>query len=106
MLRYLEKRFPQQRKNIEELFGDDPDFRALCREYEETAQMLAFWIRLSRLPLTQINRQNQDCKEALREMETEILLMLNRQFPPPENGAAEAPENRIGSATRRMGFVK
>lgn len=81
MLTHLVKRFPQRREKIEQLFGDDPDFRALCREYEETTRMLAFWIRLARLPLKQLDRQKQDCKEVLQEMEIEILLTIDRQFP-------------------------
>lgn len=93
MLIHLKKRFPQWREKIEQLSGDDPDFRALCREYEETARTLAFWIRLTRLPLHLIDRQKQDCKEVLREMETEILLMLDRQFPLPEDGTAVTLKN-------------
>ena len=93
MLTHVLKRFPQWREKIEQLFCDDPDFRALCCEYEETTRTLAFWIQLERLPHKRIDQQKQDCQEALQEMETDILFMLDRQFPSPENGATTASEN-------------
>jgi hypothetical protein len=84
MLKHLEKRFPQWQKQIEQLFKDDPDFRASCGEYEETAKTLAFWIWLSRLPARQINRQKHEHKELLQELETEILMTLRKQYPAVE----------------------
>jgi len=79
MFKRLEKRFPQWRIKIEQLFHEDRDFRALCEEYEEMAKTLAFWIWLSRLrlPLREIDRQKRDCKEFLQELETEILMILD-----------------------------
>ena len=93
MFTHLAKRFPQWQAKIEQMFHDDPDFQALCREYEETARTLAFWDQLSRLPMKQIARQKLDCKEFLQELETDILMILENQFPQPASGAAQTESN-------------
>lgn len=76
MPKHLEKRFPQWREEIDCLLQSDPDFRAVCREYEETANALAFWVRLSQQAARQIARQKAECKELLRELEAEIRMTL------------------------------
>lgn len=81
MLKHFEKHFPQWQEQMERLSTEDPDFRALCGEYEETAKTLAFWVWLSRLPARQIDRQKHESKELLRELETEILMTLRKQYP-------------------------
>ena len=93
MLKHLERRFPQWQVIIEQLFNNDPDFRALCNNYEETAKTLAFWIRLSRLPAKLIDREKHDCKAFLQELETDIILTLQSQSPPAAPGDAEPESN-------------
>lgn len=68
-------------EEIERLFNDDPDFRALCNNYEETARTLKFWIKLSQSSAKLIDREKHDCKEYLLELETDILMTLQIQFP-------------------------
>ena len=75
---------------MERLSTEDPDFRALCGEYEETAKTLAFWVWLSRLPARQINRQKHEHKELLQELETEILMTLRKQYPAVADGDGDS----------------
>lgn len=82
MPKHLEKRFPHWQEKIGDLFQADADFRALCREYEETSKTLDFWIRLSKQALRQIDRQKLGCEELLRELETEIRMALEEQNQP------------------------
>lgn len=79
MLKPLEKRFPHWQAVIKRLRQSDPDFRAVCREYEETAKALDFWVRLSKQAMRQIDRQKLACKELLQELETEIRMTLEQQ---------------------------
>lgn len=79
MLKSLEQRFPEWQTVIKRLRQVDPDFRAVCQEYEETARALAFWIRLSKLSLREIKRQKAACQELLHELETDIRMMLEHE---------------------------
>lgn len=74
---------------MEWLFKANPDFKALCTDYEEAAKTLAFWLNLSRLPARRIDRQISDCRELLQELETEIRLTLQEHHPPATTGAGE-----------------
>lgn len=76
MPKHLAKHFPQWQERIEQLLRSDPDFRAVCQEYEEAAKALAFWIQLSQLSLRQIERQKAECKELMQELEAEIRMTL------------------------------
>jgi hypothetical protein len=76
MLKHLKKRLPECGERMEWLFKANPDFRALCVDYEEAAKTLAFWQLLSKLPTKQIDRQISDHKELLQELETEIRMTL------------------------------
>lgn len=83
MPKHLAKRFPQWQEKIEHLLRSDPDFRALCLEYEETAKALAFCTQLSKLSLRQIERQKAECKELLQELQTEVRLTLELRNAKP-----------------------
>jgi len=87
MLEHLKKRFPEQQQNIEDLYIEDlykenSDFRALCMDYEEAVKTLSFWRRLVRLPIRKIKREISDCREFMRELETEILMTLQEHNLP------------------------
>lgn len=77
MPKHLEKHFPEWQEKIGHLFCVDPDFRAVCNEYEATAKALAFWVWLSKMAMTQIQQQKAECKALLRELETEIRMTLD-----------------------------
>lgn len=82
MLKRLKKHLPECREKIEWLCRANPDFRTLCTDYDEAAQTLAFWLRLSKLPAKKIDRQISDCKELLQELETEIFVALQEHHAP------------------------
>ncbi len=72
--RYLDQRFPERKLHIARLQCADNDFRDLCRDYEDCAQVLE---DLSRNPISDLKRIK-EYQELKLSLELEVLEYLER----------------------------
>ena len=79
MERHIQERFPDKKQSIEQLMAEDPEFLALCEDYDVCVNALQYWAK-SRDPEAEI-RIN-EYRTIARQIEEEViesLLALRRR---------------------------
>jgi len=69
------KRFPEKRETIALLILEDPEFRAMCEDYEDCFQACRYW-GLSEEP--EAETRVQEYRTIIEELENEIVEALNK----------------------------
>ena len=70
MAHHIRKRFPDKKESIDRLMAEDPEFLALCEDYDICVNALQHWTK-SRNPEAEI-RVN-EYRTLAKELEIEIL---------------------------------
>lgn len=76
-------RFPEREASIRRLFEKDAEFREVCLDYADAYRALAYWGAISEESVEQVIVQY---RELLRELEAEILAVLEEGRDRPEKG--------------------
>ena len=71
---HIRKRFPEMSETIDILVAEDPEFRAICEDYDDCVNALRYWIGCKE-PEAEI-RVN-EYRTLINELENEIVGALN-----------------------------
>ena len=78
------KRFPSHRETIKHFFRGNRSFQTLCSDYRQCARALHYW---NKSDLREALQRREEYETLLHELESEILLILERS---KEMGTEEA----------------
>ena len=74
--RYIRNRFPDKKNAIDLLIAEDPEFRAICEDYDACINALRYWAK-SKEPEAEIRvNEYRTLVQELEEEVTEALAML------------------------------
>ena len=70
MEHHIQERFPDRKQSIEQLMAEDPEFLALCEDYDVCINALRYWAR-SRDPEAEI--RTNEYRAIARQLEEEVI---------------------------------
>ena len=83
MERHIQERFPDRKQSIEQLMAEDPEFLALCEDYDVCINALQYWAR-SRDPEAEI--RTNEYRTIARQLEEEVIESLAALEPRTDCG--------------------
>ena len=76
--RHIRERFPDQKRTLDHLMAQDPEFLALCEDYNACVDAFRYWIQ-SEAPETK--SRTDEYRTLIRELQEEIAQAISAQEP-------------------------
>ena len=77
---HLQNIYPQHFENILKLIEMDPDFRKICKDFEETGDTVDYLSSLIKIPVVQMEKQLEKQQMLLEELRDDISLSIDEEF--------------------------